>query len=193
MLLESIKVSDGLVYNLPYHQARMNRSIRELYNTSNPHNLIELFTSIECQEAGLYKWRIVYDHLSINYTLDPYSLQSITSLKLVYDNTIDYHHKWLDRSRLDYLYSLRGACDDILIVKNNLITDSYYCNVAFLRDGNWYTPSEPLLPGTKRQQLLDEGVIIEANISVEDLKDYEAVRLFNGMVEFGAVEVVRII
>jgi len=84
---------------------------------------------------------------------------------------------------------LRGEDDDILIVKRGLITDSFYCNVAFKTgQSQWITPSDPLLAGTKRQRLIDEDQLSIGDIKLENLTDYSHIRLFNSMIEFGEIE-----
>jgi len=89
---------------------------------------------------------------------------------------------------LKKLYELRRGADDILIIKTGMVTDTYYGNVAFEKDGIWHTPQLPLLHGTQRQYLLDEGKIKERLITEDDLPNYGHVRVFNAMIEFGEVE-----
>ena len=52
---------------------------------------------------------------------------------------MEYNYKWEDRSQLDALYAKRENVDDILIVKNGLITDTLYANIAFEKSGQWFT------------------------------------------------------
>ena len=77
-------------------------------------------------------------------------------------------------------------CDDILIIKNNYVTDTYYGNVALFQDGNWYTPKHPLLNGTRRQNLLDKGRIFEKDIHVKTLENYSRIAIFNAMIPMGS-------
>lgn len=72
-------------------------------------------------------------------------------------DTIDYRYKSTDRKELEALYALRGNQDDVLIVRNNLLTDTSIANVALEKEGVWYTPRTPLLKGTKRALLLEQG------------------------------------
>jgi hypothetical protein len=46
-----------------------------------------------------------------------------------------------------------------------------------------------LLAGTKRAALLDKGMIQEADITLEDLRNANKVSLFNAMIEFGEREI----
>ena len=70
---------------------------------------------------------------------------------MIDNDDICYPYKYTDRDNINRLIELRGDCDDILIIKNGMVTDSSYANVVF-RDlnGNWVTPSTFLLPGTIR-------------------------------------------
>ena len=88
----------------------------------------------------------------------------------------------------DELYARRGACDDIVIVKNGLLTDTTIANIA-LYDGNqWLTPASPLLEGTTRTRLLDIGKLTEAEISIDTLDRYYMTAIMNTMLGFVQVE-----
>lgn len=80
------------------------------------------------------------------------------------------------------LYDKRAHADDVLIVKKNRLTDTYYCNTAFLEKGIWYTPEQPLLRGTQRDFLISKKVIIPADLTIKDLGRFEKIRLFNSMI-----------
>ncbi len=79
-------------------------------------------------------------------------------------------------------------CDDILLVKEGLITDTTIANIAFYDGNSWYTPQHPLLKGTKRAQLLDQGLLLEKDLKPEDLSSFIAIRLFNAMIDWGELE-----
>ncbi len=187
-LLESICLCNGELRNLEYHEARMRTSSHVIFNNKKEFNLSGLKKE-SFPSGGLYKVRIVYDSQIRNVEVVPYEVRSVNSLKLVYDNEILYDHKFLDRTKLEYVYSLRGKADDILIIKNGLITDSFYANVIFRKDGNWFTPNSYLLNGTMRQSLLDMGVIKEATITVENYRHYESCKLINAMLGMDGPEI----
>jgi len=75
-------------------------------------------------------------------------------------------------------------CDEILIIKQNLITDTSFSNITFFDGTRWITPSSPLLAGTMRSFLIQKQVIVEKEIRVTDLKDFEKARLINAMLPF---------
>jgi len=47
------------------------------------------------------------------------------------------------------------------------------------KDGFLFTPSTPLLRGTKREKLIREGIIIEKKIHIDSLSDYKRIFLIN--------------
>jgi 4-amino-4-deoxychorismate lyase len=60
----------------------------------------------------------------------------------------------------------------------------------FFDGTNWYTPTAPLLKGTKRQYLLDEGIISEWEIREEDIPGYQKVGLINALIDFEEMPVI---
>ncbi len=135
-------------------------------------------------EKSLIKCRIIYANDIENIEIISYRLPVIRSLKIVTDNEIEYDLKFTDRSRLEQLYNQRDKCDDILIVKNGLITDTYFANILFFNGKEWITPAHPLLKGTQRQYLLETDRIVMADIRPEDLKHFKKARLINAMIRF---------
>lgn len=187
-LLESIKVLDNKIYNFEAHQDRMRSSYAAMFEKEIDFDFQELESRVASISKDLHKLRIIYSPDKKEVEFHPYRRKEIHSLKLVFDDEIDYEHKSADRAALHKLYDKKGNHDDILIVRNGLLTDSYYCNVALLQDGTWYTPKDPLLKGTMRQKLLDEKELVERNISLDSLFHYCQIRLFNAMIEFGELE-----
>lgn len=180
-LIESIRLFNGKFERLELHQARLNNSFQTIFRKNPGWSLQALLQNQDVPQSGLYKCRIVYDdqHQQVEFKL--YKPSAIKTLKRVADNTIDYQHKWENRDQLNNAFSKRGDCDDILIVRNGLITDSLYANVAFQKAGKWYTPQSCLLAGTMRQFLLNTGVISEKEITEETLREFEACKLINAM------------
>ncbi|MEQ9287282.1 MAG: aminotransferase class IV family protein [Cyclobacteriaceae bacterium] len=184
--IETISIADGVVQNLGYHQNRLEKTFAVFFS-SPPFKLAECIKDIPSK--GKHKCRVVYSETEIHVDISPYPTRQISSLKLVYDNDIAYPYKYQDRSALDQLYAQRQHCDDIIIVKDGLCTDSYFANLAFFDGAQWLTPKHPLLPGTKRQKLLDHGLIKSADITIKALDSYSKVSLINAMLDLGEVEV----
>lgn len=188
-LIESIKVHNNRLYNLSYHQRRIQKSVHTLYGSKEScikFNDLQK-EALTLENKSLYKLRIEYNNESYKHEFLPYKKREITSLKIIEDDSIDYSLKYSDRDRLYEHFNNKGDADDILICVNGCITDTYYCNVAFKKNGQWFTPDMPLLEGTKRQQLIDELLITPKEIFVEDIPDYHKVSLFNAMIDFGEI------
>lgn len=181
--LETIKVFDGEIFNISYHQKRYESVLNSL-DCSEFENIKEY---LKPPVFGLYRCRLTYTTNKINVTYHEYKKRKITTLKLVYDDDIDYSQKSASRDDLERLFKQRENCDDILIIKNSLISDTSIANIAFYNSGLWYTPKKPLLNGTTRQRLLDEGEIIEKDIRIHDLKNYSKVALMNAMIDFDII------
>jgi 4-amino-4-deoxychorismate lyase len=182
LLLESIRIEDGRVMNPGYHIERMKRSVVEagFHLTSSFPG--EFITSSSIPPHGIHKCRVLYNSSIISTEISRYERKEIRTLMIVEAPRPRYALKYADRSEIDALFAQRGECDDILIVSDGVITDTSYCNVAFEKDGRWFTPASPLLKGTMRQFLLDSGVLAEEEILLSELRSYGQVRLFNAMI-----------
>lgn len=186
--VETIKIKDGKAMALSYHQERMNRTMSHFFPGKNVPCLEEVI--VHTQDMYFYKARVVYGEEGIeDIQYAPYSMREIHSLKVVVDNDIDYSYKSTNRSDLNRLAAQKGFCDDIIIVKNGLVTDTSFTNLAIYKDGKWLTPKHPLLKGTKRAALLEEGILQEADITLDDLMKAEKVSLFNAMIGLGEREI----
>lgn len=180
-LLESIKCFNGELINLPYHQARFNLSRKAHFRPCTEISLAESVIIPEKAGKGLFKCRIIYSRKIEKIEFQPYSYRSVGSLKLVESNEIDYRYKYTQRQHLEQLFEKRGMNDDILIVKNGYISDSYMANVIFFDGKRWWTPDSPLLPGTQRARLIHQRKIFVCSITPGDLYKYKKAGLINAM------------
>lgn len=184
--IESIRIENGVIYNLPYHNERLNRTRNVFWKDCTPINLIDYIRMPH--KKGIVKCRIVYEKEIKEIVYTPYSMREIDTLRIVHSDGINYTYKSTDREELNRLYVGRGDADDVLIVRNELITDTSIANVAFYDGCEWYTPQTPLLKGTQRAFLLDRQIIKEKEITLKQLFTYSRVTLFNAMIEFGQIE-----
>lgn len=184
LLIETIRINDGIPMNLEYHNQRMVRSISDLFGISSEFDLRSIIKVPDAAASGVIKCRIEYDTQITKIEYKPYLIRPVKSLRLVTDNDIGYRYKFTDRGRLESLFEKRGDCDDILIIKNGLVTDTFYANIVFkCADNTWVTPVSCLLRGTRRSLLLQQNAIKEINIPVSDIKKYNEVRLINAMID----------
>jgi 4-amino-4-deoxychorismate lyase len=186
--IESIKLQDGEYGNLFYHEQRMNHTLKMLCGVTETFNLEEWLKHIENPQAGLYKCRIVYDEEYREVEFLEYKVKPIRRLRIVEHDRISYEFKYLDRKRLDQLFDLRKDCDDILIVKRGLVTDSSYANIVFRKGKTWFTPWSALLKGTMREKLIHLNKIREEEIRAEHIRTFQSFKLINAMMEFDGPE-----
>ena len=183
--IETIRIEDGKIYNINYHTERCNRTRAAFWQDVADIDLGE-FISPQSLE-GIWKCRIVYGKAIEEITYVPYQRRKVSSLRLVVADTIDYTYKSTNREELNSLYAQRETADDILVVRNGYLTDTSISNIA-LYDGNtWFTPSCPLLKGTKRAELLDKHLIQEKEILHTQLGSYFRIMLFNAMIDWGQI------
>ncbi|WP_345992456.1 aminotransferase class IV family protein [Sulfurimonas sp. HSL-1716] len=183
-LLETIKIIDGKIQNLSYHQARYENSLHTL-NKEARYHLQELIVP---PTKGIYRCRVIYNEDDVTVSYHPYTFHEVTSLKLIHNDNINYSLKYENREYLDLLFEQREGCDDIVIVKNGYITDTSKANLAFFDGSKWYTPASPLLYGTTRARYLDEGKIFEKQISADEMQEFANVAVLNAMVDFCIVK-----
>lgn len=185
-MFETIRLVDGCMQNIRFHNARMNESRNTVYEFSESVNLEKIIHVPGLYKKGIIKCRIVYGPAVKNVSFEPYIPREILSLKLIDDDSVSYPHKFLNRSHIEHLFALRGSCDEILIVKNGLITDTSFSNILLFDGRQWITPATPLLKGTMRSMLLETNMITEKRVSAADLNNFSTVRLINAMLPFEA-------
>lgn len=182
--IDSIKVKNGRWYYPDFHNKRINRTIQAFYQKKTDIRIEnDLRIPAGCR-SGLYKCRLVYTDQIIRQDFILYQKKKMASLKGVYDDEISYGYKYEDRQRLNELFSQRGSCDDVIIIRKGRVTDASYSNLVFYDGRDWITPSSPLLPGTCRKRLLENGVIKEKAIPPEEIRNFLKVRLINAMMDF---------
>lgn len=180
-LLETIKCLDGKVFNLDYHQKRFDASRKKL----GFKNHIRLF--LTPPSKGLFRCRLVYEEEIEKIEFVPYELKEIKTFKLIHSD-INYDLKYENRDEINALLQMKENADEIIIVKDSLVTDTSIANLCFYDGKDWLTPKSPLLHGTTRQRLLDEKKIKEAHISYHDLHKFSKLAVLNAMTDFRIIE-----
>ena len=180
-LFESLCIQDGIILNTQWHEDRFQKAYLESFGNLNPFDLLEgLIIPLKFNQ-GKVKLRIRYNRNHRDFHFEHYQIKEIQSLRLVYTEELNYSHKYSRRENLESLFALRGDCDEVLIIKKGRITDSSYCNVVFFDGQDWLTPKDPLLEGTCRARLLNQGIIKQSLLKVRDLKNFEGLKLINAM------------
>ena len=195
--VETIRVDNGVFRHLALHRHRMERTCREVYGMAAPPVELGEESVPPAMREGRVKCRILYGRRLGEVRFERYRRREVRSLRLVEGGDIDYHLKMADRSRLEALRRECGDADEVLIVKNGLVTDTGYTNIVCLADGRWLTPRIPLLDGVMRQSLIAGGEVQEADITPAMLRagneaGITAVALINAMLPLEEAELIPV-
>ena len=186
--IESIQLKDGEFKRLELHQERIGKALKDFYPTHKVIDLVESLSSTHYPSVGICKCRVVYDSEIRKIEFIPYVRREIHSLQLVETKMESTPYKKEDRSELNNAFALRGGSDDIILVKDGLLTDTSFSNIALYDGLTWYTPRVPLIQGVNRTSLLKQGVLVEKDLYLSELMNFQRVSLFNAMNEFGSIE-----
>lgn len=184
-VLETIKVEDRQLQNIHWHNERFNQARTSLFGINKYLKLEDIIKIPKTLSNDVYKCRVIYTQHIEKIEFEKYTPRKIQSLKLIEANDIDYSNKYYDRRKIEDLFKQKENGDDILIIKNSLVTDTSFANIVFWDGKRWITPSTPLLKGTTRARLLSEGKISEVLISRDDLGKFKKARIINAMNDLG--------
>lgn len=184
--VETLRIERGQVCNLEYHQRRMAATMGHFFPEATVPSFADILASRRWPSDRVWKVHVEYDGRGIGMVkADEYHMRTIRRLRLVGCDDIDYEYKSADRSRLLALAAERGDADEIVIVRQGLITDTSYSNIALYDGRRWVTPRHPLLRGTMRQSLLDQGLLEERDIRACEWPGYQRASLINAMMPLG--------
>ncbi len=191
--LETIRIQQGIPGNLRYHTQRIHRTLQHFYG-SGAFDLACLLAN--APKTGTYRCRVLYDRRHAEVSYHPYLLTKKAKL-LALPSDMDYNYKFAERSALEQLaaQAQRAGCDDALIIKEGLVTDTTIANIALWDGSRWITPEQPLLRGTMRQRLIDARWLVPEKIEAEQLHRYSHVALMNALSGFyvaGTIDAIRI-
>ena len=181
--IESIKVEDQEIFLLDLHQKRVNQTFSH-FGKEDSIDLAKIYKNLQHDEDGLFKLRIAYDlDKRIRTQMIPYAIPEIQDFKLVENNSFDYSFKFEDRKELEKM-KMKAKAEEIIIVKNNHITDTSFSNILFLKGKDWFTPSTYLLNGVQRQHLLKLKKIKETEITLQNIKQFTHFQIINALNDF---------
>ena len=180
LLLETIRIDEGRALHLPYHNQRFNQSRKALFSIDER---VDLGNLLAPPNEGPFRCRILYDKEIRTIEYIPYRPKTIKRISFA-EISVDYRYKYADRSQFQALLSESPRSDDVLILRDGFLTDSTIANIALLKNGKWITPDKPLLKGTTRERLIDEGFLTAAAIRKEEISDSDGFALMNAMIGF---------
>lgn len=187
--IETIKIENGIAHNLDLHIKRASETCFRHFGkrTILPFERI-INQEVPNHENGIFKLRIIYSDKIEHFSIDPYQQKIVKSLKIIDGGNLDYSFKYEDRSELERLLSLRGECDDIIIIKDGFVTDTSYSNIVFMVGGKLFTPSNFILNGVKRESMLQKGLIYAREIRFSEIASFEKIFMINSMLDLYIVE-----
>ncbi len=175
---ETIKVRNGKLLNLEYHQQRVDYT-RKFFGFTDKLELKNC--NFNLPKIGEFRLKIDYAGDIKSFICKEYIKKELKSFKIVYSD-IKYDYKYSNRKELNQLFDEKY--DDIIIVKNTLLCDTSIANIALSIDGIWLTPKSPLLRGTTRARMLKNGYLIEKDLNENDLKKANEFAIMNALRDF---------
>lgn len=185
-LFETIKIQNGNVLNLDFHIKRAQNSVLNELK-------FDFKKILKPKTDGIYRAKVIYEQngelVSVEYF--PYKMRDFYEFKLI-NISFSYDKKYLDRSEID---EAKNGFDEIIMIKNSLITDTSIANLAIFDESHslWLTPKTPLLKGTSRQRLLQNGFLKPKDISKNELLNAKKIALMNAMIGFVELDKFKII
>ena len=156
LLFETIKILDFKPQNLKFHIKRVEVSADEALK-------FDLESCLDSPLAGPVRAKVIYDRGG--------NLKSVE------------YFAYEMRKFYEFIDAAKGAFGEIVMIKNGLVTDTSIANLAIFNDG-WITPKSPLLRGTTRARLLEEGFLRQEDISVQRLLEAKRFGVMNAMMGF---------
>ena len=180
LFFETIRYVNGILENLSYHQARINRTLRAL-GGNTPIQLDKIHIEGNVEKDIVYKIKCLYNlEGAFHIEKEIYNKKTIQTVSIHQAAQEEYQYKYTNRNWLNDALKNAGT-DEMIIVQNNMIKDGNYANLVFFNGSEWHTPLHPLLLGTHRARLIDENKIIEKNITLSDLSNYTTLKYINAM------------
>lgn len=178
--IETIRATYGELQKISLHQQRVDSTLKA-WPASKPVDLSALLSGLDFFAYPSTRIRIEYGTEGIiKVETFEYSVRQVRSVRIVEIGERDYRYKYADRAWINELLKASG-CDEIIMVKDGMVTDASIANLAFFNGKEWLTPEDPLLAGTQRQSLLEKSLIKAVPISLDDLSTYIGFKLMNAM------------
>jgi 4-amino-4-deoxychorismate lyase len=189
LLLETLCIKEGKIQNIVYHQARCDRSRKILFGENSTLSLASACTNLPLK--GIYKCRVLYGKNIKNIEYTPYKAKKIEMLKIV-SRDVEYTYKYANREVFHKLLTSSPESDEFLIEKEGLLTDTTIANIALFDGTQWWTPRKPLLEGTMRAKLLDEGFLKTKDIPSKEIFSHTKIAIMNAMLGFQILNIEKV-
>lgn len=183
--IETVLVKNGEIQNLNHHLKRMEKTLKYFFKNEK---LKIKSKKLNFNNLDNMRVRITYSYDGIrNIEIFPIKERTFKRFKILKIN-YNYDFKYKNRNFFTFHFSLYPGFDEFILVKNSLITDTTISNLAFFTGNKWITPKYPLLKGTKREELLNNGFLIEENIHIYDLPYFKKMAMINAIIGFYEID-----
>jgi len=189
-LIETMRVSErGEVSLLDRHLARLSRSAAYFSFVCEQEKVrdVVMRSAERAQKPASLRLKLSKEGIPVVET-GPLPVGYVERLKLssvrVNSKDVFLYHKTTNRGIYE---EARRECgeraDAILVNERGEITETPIMNIAVSRNGHWVTPKVDcgLLPGVMREELLEDGEVVEGVILGRELQSGEIVRCFNAL------------
>ncbi len=176
--IETILIKDE-IKNIEFHNLRLNKTRQYFYGLPP----LDLRDYVELKPFS--RVRVAYDREISKVEYFDLQKRKFQKFRLVYSD-LEYSFKYENREALNNLKTT--DCDEVIIIKNGLITDTTISNIAFFDGKRWITPKKPLLEGTKRAELIKKRILYPEDIEPKNIKKYQKMAMINAILEFYVIE-----
>jgi len=176
--IETVLITDK-IENLHLHNNRMNKTRYDFFKEKP----LDLKDYIKIKQNK--RVRVTYSKEIEKVEYFDISKREFKKFKVV-QTDIDYSYKYADRKKLNALKP--QGFDEVIIVKNSLVTDTTISNLAFFDGKEWHTPKTPLLKGTKREEMLQKGILKQKDIHINELSKYVKMAMLNAVIGFYEID-----
>ena len=184
---ETLKIEKGEIQNLSFHNKRLNHTIKQNFDIDAK---IDLQEHVKQEDFSLQRCKVIYDKEIKTILFFPLIPRKFQSFKVLETNTT-YNFKNVDRKDIEFLMSQKDSCDDIIMIKEGLVTDTSIANIAIYDGLKWITPKKPLLAGTYRESMLKKQLILEKDVKIKDIKNAVRFAIMNALIGFYEIKGVK--
>lgn len=190
-LLETFLLEDGQLFLKENHRKRLKQSADYFNFAFDERKLTNTLQQLqESYQSGAWRIRLLLD-CNGTITTEIFPLVTMENRDVILaeeaidKNNVFHYHKTTERTMFDhYRKQLNNKYFDVLLWNENReITEFSIGNVVVKIDGKLVTPPVEcgLLPGTFREQLIEDGVIEEAVVTLDDLPNVETIWFINSV------------
>jgi branched-subunit amino acid aminotransferase/4-amino-4-deoxychorismate lyase len=197
---ETILVKNAKIQFLDQHLDRAKKTNQEIFRLFYDYDLLKIALLKEvsnyCSVNMQYKIKIIFSEENIFYSIETYTSKLPAELKLISkDCSADFkfiptNHKLCDyKKHLNLLSSIDPKYWDCVRTSGREYLETTKANIYFCNSNGIFTPTRgDLLPGVIRQVAIDEKLVVESNIFVGSLGDFDGMLISNSLIGIAAID-----